>query len=80
MPWSIVGITDKRRRCELDNTEEIKEKIVASYKRGVCDKNGDTISKEKRGMSGQGSAFHNGHCNETYRKNYDLINWSASRG
>ena len=60
----------------MKNTEAIKEKIVDTYRRGICDKNGNTIPREKRGMNGKGSAFRSGHCNDIYRKNYDTIDWS----
>lgn len=41
----------------MKNTEEIKQKIVDGYRRGVCDHNGDTLPKEKRGRNGKGSRF-----------------------
>lgn len=57
--------------------ENIKSAIVNGYRRGVCDKNGATIPKEKRGMAGKGSHF--GTCTvitDKYRENYDKIDWS----
>jgi len=58
------------------NEEKIKQKIVESYRRGVCDPNGGTIPKSKRGMAGKGSHFSpNLIPNEQYRKNYDQIDW-----
>lgn len=57
------------------NTELIKKKIVDTYRRGVCDHNGNTIPKHKRGMSGKGCHFI--HINtKQYRDGYDKIDWS----
>ena len=39
---------------------EIKQKIVDGYRRGVCDHNGDTLPREKRGRNGKGSHFTGG--------------------
>lgn len=40
------------------------------YRRGVCDKDGNTIPKHKRGMSGKGSAFMTqAYYTEEYRRN-----------
>jgi len=61
----------------MKNTDEIKNKIVETYRRGVCDKNGTTLPKHKWGMSGKGSAFMGKqYYNEKYRTNYDKIDWS----
>ncbi len=60
-------------RTIMQNTEQIKKKIVDGYRRGVCDKNGDTIPKEKRGMNGKGSAFHSDYYTDEYRENFDKI-------
>ena len=60
----------------MDNTHEIKEKIVDTYRRGVCDKNGVTLPKHKQGMSGKGSAFMGkAYYIDKYRTNFDLIDW-----
>jgi len=55
--------------------EKIKQKIVDGYRRGVCDSEGHTIPKNKRGMSGKGSHFI-APTTEQYRKNFDKIAWS----
>ena len=54
------------------NEEEIKRKIVDGYKRGVCDHNGVTIPRERRGMAGKGSHF-TPPISRAYRDNYDRI-------
>ena len=54
----------------MKNTEEIKQKIVSTYRRGVCDKDGNTLPKEKRGMNGKGSAFHSDYYTDQYRDNF----------
>ena len=40
-----------------DNTKVIKDKIVETYRRGVCDHNGNTLPKHKQGMAGKGCHF-----------------------
>ncbi len=57
----------------MQNTENIKKKIVDGYRRGVCDKNGNTLPKSKQGQNGKGSAFHNDYNTEQYRESYDQI-------
>ena len=57
----------------MQNTAVIKEKIVETYRRGVCDKNGVTLPKEKWGRNGKGSAFHSSYYTEAYRDNYEKI-------
>mgnify|MGYP003151301726 FL=1 len=60
------------------NTKVIKEKIVETYRRGVCDKDGKTLPKSKWGRSGKGSAFMGkAYYNQKYRDNYDLIVWDS---
>ncbi len=54
------------------NEELIKGKIVDAYKRGVCDSNGNTIPKHRRGMAGKGSHFRPAKS-EQYRQNYDRV-------
>lgn len=41
----------------MKNEEEIKNKIINGYRRGVCDENGKTMPRDKRGRSGKGSHF-----------------------
>ena len=41
----------------MKNTDAIKDKIVDAYRRGVCDHNGDTLPREKRGRTGKGCHF-----------------------
>ncbi len=55
-----------------DNTEEIKKKIVDTYRRGVCDKDGVTLPKSKWGRNGKGSAF-GPPTSSTFRENYTKI-------
>jgi len=59
----------------MKNTEEIKKKIVDGYRRGVCNHNGGTIPKPKRGMAGKGSHFRP-PTTQLYRENFDTIEWS----
>ncbi len=54
---------------------KIKDMIVNAYKRGVCDHNGETIPKSKRGMAGKGSHF-GPRLDANYGENYDQIKWS----
>jgi hypothetical protein len=42
---------------KFDNTKEIKDKIVETYRRGVCDHNGVTLPRHKWGMAGKGCHF-----------------------
>ena len=59
--------------------EDIKQKIVDGYHRGVCDHNGNTIPIERRGMAGKGSHFSpNLIPTERYRQNYAKIDWSKT--
>ena len=58
------------------NTDEVKEKIVNAYRRGVCDKEGKTLKGSRRGMAGKGSAFRPVKT-EQYLTNFDSIKWSA---
>lgn len=54
--------------------QNIKSKIVENYYRGVCDHNGATLPKEKRGMAGKGSRFgQRVKLSEQYRQNYSKI-------
>lgn len=57
----------------MKNTEAIKEKIVDGYRRGICDKNGNTLPKSKQGKNGKGSAFHNDYNTDKFRQNYEEI-------
>ena len=61
--------------AENAQCQQIKEKIVETYRRGVCDKNGDTIPREHRGMAGKGSHFRPPKTKAWY-DNFDLIDWS----
>ena len=56
------------------NETPIKDAIVDAYRRGVCDHNGVTIPKHKRGMAGKGSHFRP-RASDLYRKNYEKIEW-----
>jgi hypothetical protein len=57
----------------MKNEEAIKQKIVTGYRRGVCDKNGNTLPKSKWGQNGKGSAFHNDYNTPEYRENHERI-------
>lgn len=54
------------------NEDNIKDKIVNGYRRGVCDSNGKTKPKNLQGGSFGGSCFMP-PVTETYRKNYVKI-------
>ena len=54
----------------FENEDDIKNKIVDGYRRGVCDSNGKTLKNASPG----GSCFM--PINEEYRKNYDKIDWT----
>ena len=53
-----------------DNTIGIKEKIVDTYRRGICDHNGVTLPKSQWGRNGKGCHF----IGSPYIKN---DNWPA---
>ncbi|MHC4728427.1 MAG: hypothetical protein ACYS17_14495 [Planctomycetota bacterium] len=54
------------------NEEQIKQKIVEGRERGVCDRNGKTIPKHKRGRSGKGDRFRPVN-QKRYEENYERI-------
>lgn len=60
---------------EPANVQGIKEKIVDTYRRGVCDKDGNTLPKSQWGRNGKGSAFI-GRQSQRFYNNYDLIDWN----
>ena len=41
----------------MKNEEEIKNKIVETCRRGVCDHNGNTLPKSQWGRNGKGCHF-----------------------
>jgi len=56
------------------NEEPVQKLIMAGYRAGLCDHNGNTIPPEKRGMAGKGSHFsRNLVTSDLYRRNYDRI-------
>ena len=59
------------------NEEAIKQKIVDTYRRGVCDKDGTTLPRSQWGRNGKGSAFTGRqYYNDQFCLRYDLIDWS----
>jgi hypothetical protein len=57
--------------------ERIKQKIVDTYKRGMCDHNGGWIPPAKRGTAGKGSHYIAPITDRAeYRRNYNAIDWS----
>lgn len=58
---------------EMRRQEEVaKKKIVDGYRRGVCDANGKTLPRGRRGMAGKGSHFRP-PVDDTYRRRYREI-------
>lgn len=53
----VQGADRGMLRMSFDNTREIKEKIVGTYRRGVCDHNGVTLPKKHWGRNGKGCHF-----------------------
>lgn len=53
------------------NEDAIKEKIVDGRTRGVCDRNGVTIPRHKRGAAGKGDRFR--HVGKQYYENAEKI-------
>ena len=56
------------------NEQVIKSKIMDGRERGVCDRNGNSLPREKRGAAGKGDRLR--HVDKAkYDQNWDMIDW-----
>ena len=60
----------------VKNEQRIKSKIMDGRMRGVCDRNGHTIERYKRGYVGKGD-WSRVQDKSRFDENYDKIDWSV---
>ena len=75
-PGTILLIWCAMDKAAVANEQRIKKAIMDGRTRGVCDRNGNTIPREKRGYVGKGD-WNRVEDKRAFDDNYDKIDWSV---